>query len=83
MIINIGTDKDATIKELAETIKEVTGYKGEIHFDPSQPDGMLRKVMDVSRVNSLEWKAETSLREGIKKTYEWYNHQKRGEKYAK
>lgn len=74
-IINIGTGEDVTIKELAETVKEVVGYAGEMHFDRSKPDGTVRKLLDVSRINSLGWQAKTPLREGIKKTYEWYKSQ--------
>ncbi len=71
-IINIGTGKGITIKELAELIKDITGYSGELVFDRSKPDGMLRKVLDVSRLNALGWKAKTGLRQGIERTYEWY-----------
>ncbi|MDP3111471.1 MAG: GDP-L-fucose synthase [Thermodesulfovibrionales bacterium] len=71
-IINIGTGEDVTVKELAETVKEVVGYGGEIRFDKTRPDGTPRKLLDVSRINSLGWKAKTPLREGIEKTYEWY-----------
>jgi len=71
-IINIGTGKGITIKELAELIKDIIGYEGELRFDSSKPDGMPHKVLDVSHINSLGWKAKTPLREGVKKTYEWY-----------
>lgn len=67
--INIGTGTDVTIMELANTIKEVTDFRGEIKTDPTKPDGTMRKLMDVSRINALGWKAKTSLREGIEKTY--------------
>ncbi len=70
--INIGTGKDVTIAELAALIKEVVGYRGEIVFDQSKPDGTPRKLVDVSRLNALGWHATTSLREGIRRTYEWY-----------
>ena len=70
--LNVGTGEDVTIKELSQTIKEIVGYEGEIRFDTSKPDGMFRKVMDVSKINNLGWKAKISLDEGIKKTYEWY-----------
>lgn len=79
-IINIGTGECITIRELAETIKDITGYKGELRFDSSKPDGMPHKVLDVSRINSLGWKAKTPLREGIEKTYGWYKNQIKGEK---
>ncbi len=71
-IINIGTGKDVTVKELAETVKEVVGYAGETRFNKTKPDGTPRKLLDVSRINSLGWEAKTPLREGVKKTYEWY-----------
>ncbi len=74
-IINIGTGKDVTVKELAETVKEVVGYAGETRFNKTKPDGTPRKLLDVSRINSLGWEAKTPLREGVKKTYEWYKNQ--------
>lgn len=70
--VNIGTGEDLTIKELAQIIKEVVGFKGEIKFDPSKPDGTPKKLLDVSKINSLGWKAQTPLREGIKKVYDWF-----------
>ena len=71
-IINIGAGKDISIKELALLIKEIVGYKGEIRFDTSKPDGMPRKLLDVSKIKSLGWVPKISLKEGIKRTYEWY-----------
>ena len=71
-IINVGVGKDISIKELAELISDVVGYKGEIIYDTSKPDGMPVKRLDVSRINSLGWYAKTSLKEGIEKTYQWY-----------
>jgi len=70
--INIGSGVDITIKELAELIKEVTGYQGKIIFDTSKPDGMPQKLLDVSRLNDMGWKCKTDLRDGLKKTYQWY-----------
>ncbi len=70
--LNIGTGKDLTITELAKLISEIIGFKGEIVYDRSKPDGTPRKLLDVSRINSLGWKAKTELREGIKKTYDWF-----------
>lgn len=67
--INIGTGTDVTIMELANLIKEVVGFKGEIITDTSKPDGTMRKLMDVSKINSLGWRAKTGLKEGIEKTY--------------
>jgi GDP-L-fucose synthase len=69
--INVGTGVDVSISELAALMKEVTGFKGEIVYDRSKPDGMMRKVLDVSRINSMGWKARVSLREGLEKTYAW------------
>ncbi len=68
--INIGTGEEITILELAELIKEVVGFKGRIVFDTSKPDGTMRKLMDVSRINNLGWHAQTSLKDGIKLVYE-------------
>jgi len=70
-IINIGTGKDITIKELAHIIKEVVGFEGDIIWDRTKPDGTPRKLLDVSRLSELGWQATTSLREGIQKTLEW------------
>lgn len=71
-LINIGTGEDISIKELAFLIKELIGYQGEIVFNPDQPDGTLRKLMDVSRIHSLGWKHSIELKDGIKKTIEFY-----------
>ena len=68
--INIGTGEEITILELAELIKDVVGFKGRIVFDTSKPDGTMRKLMDVSRINNLGWHAQTSLKDGIKLVYE-------------
>ncbi len=70
--INIGTGEDLTINELAYVIADVTGYSGKIEYDTTKPDGTPRKLMDVFRINNLGWKYSTSLRDGIKKTYEWF-----------
>jgi GDP-L-fucose synthase len=70
--INIGMGKDLTINELAELISKVIGFKGKIVYDSSKPDGTPRKLMDVSRINKLGWKATTDLKTGIQKTYKWY-----------
>jgi GDP-L-fucose synthase len=71
-LTNIGTGADVTIAELAKLIKKIIGYNGEIKFDATKSDGTPRKCMDVSKINSLGWKAEISLEEGIAKVYEWY-----------
>jgi len=70
--LNIGSGEDLSILELANMIKKITGFEGEIECDPTKPDGTPRKLMDVSRINKLGWKHSVSLEEGIKKTYEWY-----------
>ncbi len=70
--LNIGTGTDLTIMELAKIISDVVGFKGEIVYDRSKPDGTPRKLLDVARINSLGWKAKTDLRLGIKVTYDWY-----------
>ncbi|MDQ1353347.1 MAG: GDP-L-fucose synthase [Acidobacteriota bacterium] len=71
-IINIGTGEDITIKELAESIRQVVGFEGELRWDTSKPDGAPRKLLDVSRLRALGWKHRYSLADGIKKTYEAY-----------
>ena len=70
--INVGTGKDVTIKEMAETMKEVVGYKGKFIFDITKPDGMPRKLVDVTKLENMGWKYTTNLKEGLKKTYKWY-----------
>lgn len=70
--LNVGTGEDITIKEVAELISEIVGYKGKIIFDTSKPDGTPRKLLDVSLINSKGWKANVSLREGLEKTIDWY-----------
>ena len=75
--INIGTGEDISIRELAELIRDIVGFGGEIVFDPTKPDGMPRKLLDVSRITDLGWKPKISLREGIEMTYRWYvDHEK-------
>ena len=70
--INIGTGQDCTIRELAETMAKVTGFKGDIIFDANKPDGTPRKLMDVTRLNNLGWKHSISLEAGLKSTYQWF-----------
>ncbi|WP_196791197.1 GDP-L-fucose synthase family protein [Motilibacter aurantiacus] len=70
--INIGVGEDVTIRELAETVADVVGFDGEIVFDTTKPDGTPRKLLDVSRINALGWKAEIGLRDGIASTYRWF-----------
>ena len=71
-LYNIGSGKDVAIKELAETIQAVVGYKGNILWDKSKPDGTPRKLMDVSKMRDLGWSYSTELNEGIEKTYQWF-----------
>ena len=70
--LNIGTGKDLSINELANLVAEIVGFKGKITNDLSKPDGTPRKLLDVSRINSLGWKYKTELRVGIEKTYYWF-----------
>ena len=71
-IINVGTGVDIEIKELAETISDVVGFSGKIEWDDSKPNGTMRKVMDVSKIKSLGWEPKVSLKDGLKKTYEYF-----------
>ena len=70
--INIGTGSDIAIKDLAILIKNIVGYKGDFVFNTEKPDGTMRKVTDVSKLQSLNWKHSVDLKEGIKKMYDWY-----------
>ena len=71
-LVNIGTGEDVSIKELAEMVCEAVGFKGEVKFDASRPDGTPRKVLDVSKIHALGWKAEISLKDGLADTYKWF-----------
>ncbi len=71
-IINVGVGEDVSIRELAELIQDVVGFEGEIVFDTTKPDGTPRKLLDVSRLQALGWKARIPLREGLASTYRWY-----------
>lgn len=75
-IVNIGVGEDLTIRELAEMIAGVIGFKGKLRFDTSKPDGTPQKLLDVSRLNNLGWQAKISLEEGIRRTYDWYLDQR-------
>ncbi len=75
---NVGYGKEVTILELAEMMKAVVGYQGEIVFDSSKPDGTMRKLTDISRIKSMGWEPKISLEEGLKQTYEWYQTNKAG-----
>jgi GDP-L-fucose synthase len=68
-IINIGVGQDIPIRDLALLIKEFVGFEGELQFDASEPDGTARKLLDVSKLNVLGWKAQISLADGIRQTY--------------
>ena len=74
-IINAGTGKDISISELAYLIKEISGFHGSLEFDTSKPDGTPRKLLDVSRLSELGWKAGIGFEQGIKDTYDWYVRQ--------
>jgi GDP-L-fucose synthase len=76
--INVGTGVDCTIRELAETLAEVTGFNGKLVFDTSKPDGAPRKLMNVSRLKALGWQASITLEDGLQQTYQWFlEHQER------
>lgn len=70
--VNVGVGKDQTIRELAETVKAVVGYEGELVFDTSKPDGTPRKLVDTNLINSLGWQPTYSLKKGLQQTYQWY-----------
>ena len=70
--INVGSGTDVTILELAQLVASAVGYEGEIQTDPSKPDGTPRKLMDVSRLERLGWKASIPLDQGIAETYQWF-----------
>ena len=72
--INVGVGEDVTIRELAEIVADVVGFDGTLVQDTSKPDGTPRKLLDVTRINALGWRARTPLREGITRTYAWYRH---------
>lgn len=70
--INMGSGSEVSILELSETIKRIVGYEGEIVCDPTKPDGMMRRMVDSSRINALGWKAKTDMESGLRQVYEWY-----------
>jgi len=70
--VNIGTGSDITIRELAETVAKVVGFRGGFTYNSAKPDGAPRKLLDVSRLNALGWQARTSLEEGFRRTYDWF-----------
>jgi GDP-L-fucose synthase len=71
-LINLGTGRDISIRELAAMIRELTGYSGEIVWDHSKPDGTPQKLLDISKITALGWKPQYSLKEGIRQTFQWY-----------
>ncbi|MEX2140405.1 MAG: GDP-L-fucose synthase [Pirellulales bacterium] len=71
-LVNVGVGEDISIRELAEMIREIVGFKGQIRFDSAQPGGTPRKLLDIARLHSMGWRAKISLREGIMATYRWY-----------
>lgn len=73
--INVGTGKDCSIKELAESIAEITGFNGKLRFDSSKPDGTPRKLLDVSKLNQLGWASKIDLKSGLSDAYQWYCEQ--------
>ena len=75
--INIGTGKEISIRQLAETIKNIVGYKGDLYFNTTKPDGTMRKLTDPSRLEKLGWKYAVELEEGIRRMYKWYMGEKR------
>ena len=70
--LNVGTGEDLSIRSLAEMVAEVTGFNGKITWDSTMPDGTPRKLLDISRIQSLGWKAQTDLKTGIKISYQWF-----------
>lgn len=70
--INVGVGTDTSIKEIAELIKEIVGFKGKIIYDRSKPDGIPKRLLDISKISSLGFRQKTGLKEGLKKTYNWY-----------
>jgi GDP-L-fucose synthase len=74
-LVNIGTGEDLTIAELAETVCREVGYSGKIVFDPSKPDGTMKKLLDVSLLNSRGWKATTDLEDGLRVAYHLFLEQ--------
>jgi GDP-L-fucose synthase len=76
--INIGVGEDLSIRDLAQMVAEVVGFKGDLEFDASKPDGTPRKLLDVSKIHSVGWKAQVGLRDGLTETYRWYREQLEG-----
>ena len=73
--INVGTGVDVTIREMAQTMKQVVGFKGKLVFDTTKPDGAPRKLIDVARLSKMGWQYSVTLEEGLAQTYQWYLEQ--------
>jgi GDP-L-fucose synthase len=71
-IVNVGTGEDLSIRELAQSVRDVVGFTGELLFDKSKPDGTPRKVLDVSRLHALGWQAKIPFADGLRDTYAWF-----------
>ena len=71
-LLNIGSGEEVSIKQLAYMLKDISGYKGDIVFDPSKPDGNPKKLLNLDKIHNLGWKSSTTLEEGLNKTYQWY-----------
>ncbi len=71
-LLNIGCGEDRTIKEIASIVSEVVGYKGDVSWDQSKPDGTPQKLFDISQIKRLGWKPNIDLKDGIRSVYEWY-----------
>ncbi|CAD6336026.1 unnamed protein product [Miscanthus lutarioriparius] len=72
--VNVGSGREVTVRELAETVREVVGYEGRVVWDTSRPDGVMRRLLDSSKMAALGWEPKVELRDGLKKLYEWYLH---------
>jgi GDP-L-fucose synthase len=70
--VNVGTGRDATLKEIADLVAEAVGYEGETEWDASKPDGTPQKLLDVSKLRDIGWESRIGLREGLASTVEWY-----------
>ena len=70
--VNIGTGEEVSIKQLAETVKEIIGYKGQLLFNSDKPDGTPRKLTDITKLHELGWKHSINLKEGIEDSYKWF-----------
>ena len=81
--LNIGSGEEVSIQELAQLVAGVAGYEGRVHWDTAKPDGAPRKLLDSSRMKSLGWSARVPLKEGIRRTYDWYLQNKKGESWPK